>query len=56
MVEQEREDKLLVLDVVRRTTEALTRLVDAVKGIGGNGRLEGHDGEKGRVGDGERRR
>lgn len=39
MVEQERQDKLMVLEVVQRNTEALTRLVDAVRGLGGSEKL-----------------
>ncbi len=50
--EVERADKEMLLEVVQRNTEALTRLVDAVRAIGGNGRLaaaEKGDGKGGRV-------
>ncbi len=50
--EAERADKRLLLEVVQRNTEALTRLVDAVRAIGGNGRLvaaEKGDGKGGRA-------
>lgn len=41
MAESERADKLMVLEVVRGNTEALTRLVDAVRTLtNGDGRLD----------------
>ncbi len=41
LAEAERGDKLAMMEALQRNTEAITRLVDAVRAIGGNGRLEG---------------
>ena len=39
LAESERGDKLAMIDALQRNTEAITRLVDAVRAIGGNGNL-----------------
>ena len=39
LAESERTDKLAMMEALQRNTEAITRLVDAVRAIGGNGKL-----------------
>lgn len=56
LAESERGDKMAMMEALQRNTEAITRLVDAVRGMGGNGRLEAHEWASGRGGDGEKGR
>ncbi len=39
LAEAERADKVMILDVVRGNTAALTQVVDAVRTLGANGKL-----------------